>query len=100
MQEFVADVHMATTTAAKPPNDFTLVTPVDDDGTCTLQERHTGTAFHVVDYADPIVREKLAARSVGAAVRVDLAPADPDGLDWIATRLRPGSPASPVGPWR
>jgi len=88
---------MATTTTAQTLTDYTVVEPVDEAGTCTIHERPSGTAYHVVDYADSIVREKLSTKSVGEHVRLDLAPADPDGLDWIATRVRPGV-STTVGP--
>ena len=81
---------MATTTTTQAVTEYTVVEPIDDDGSCTVHERPSGTTYHVVDYADSIVREKLATKGVGEHVRLDLAPADPDGLDWIATRVRPG----------
>lgn len=90
---------MATTTVHRPPTTDTVVEPVDEDGARILHERASGTAYHVVDYADAVLREKLAARDVGETVRLDLVPADPDGLDWIATRPCPGAPATPGGAW-
>lgn len=90
---------MATTTAHESPTTYTVAEPVDEDGACTLHERARGTSYHVVDYADEILREKLATRGVGEAVRVDLAPADPDGLDWIVRRVQPGAPTTPAKPW-
>lgn len=99
MREIVPQANMATTTAREPPTTCTVVEPVDADGTCTLHQRTRGTSYHVVDYADELLRKKLASSDVGDAVRVDLAPADPDGLDWIVTRVHPGAATTPVSPW-
>lgn len=99
MCEIVPRHDMATTTARETDLAFTVAEPVDDDGSCTLHEPATGTSYHVVDYADSILREKLATRTVGERVRVNLAPADPDALDWIVTRIRPGAPTTPGGQW-
>lgn len=90
---------MATITAHDRPPAYTVVEPLDEDGTCTLHERVGDADFHVVDYADEVLRERVAARGVGEAIRVDLAPADPDGLDWIVTRVHPGGAATPGGAW-
>ncbi|MCU4800507.1 hypothetical protein OB920_09010 [Halobacteria archaeon HArc-gm2] len=86
---------MATTKQISSRRTFRVADPVDDDGDLTVIETVTDTAFHVVDYADPLLRDKLAARDVGSTVRLDLAPVDPAGLDWMVTRVLPGSPAVP-----
>lgn len=87
---------MATTKQISSRQTFTVADPVDDDGALTVIETVTDTAFHVVDYADPLLRDRLAARDAGSTVRLDLAPVDPAGLDWMVTRVLPGSPALPV----
>ncbi|ACV47359.1 MULTISPECIES: hypothetical protein [Halomicrobium] len=84
----------------KPPNSegtFVIESAVRDDGSVTVREAGTTTTHHVVDYADSLVREKLAARPVGTTVRLALAPADPTGQEWIATRIKPGAPLG-LGP--
>jgi len=83
---------MSTTKSASTDETYVIEDPVEGDGSLTVRKTSTDTVYHVVDYADSIVREKLAARPVGSAVRLELAPADPDGLDWVVTRLKPGAP--------
>lgn len=84
---------MATTKQISSQQTFRIAEPVDEDGDLTVIETVTDTTFHVVDYADPLRQEKLAARDAGSVVRLDLAPADPSGLDWLVTRVLPGTPA-------
>ena len=88
---------MSTTKSPSNGRTYVIEEPVADDGSLTVRETGSDEAFHVVDYADSIVREKLAARPVGSTVRLELAPADPDGLDWIVTRIKPGAPLG-LGP--
>lgn len=83
---------MSTTKSASSGETYVIEEPVEDDGALTVREMTTATAYHVVDYTDVMIREKLAARPVGSAVRLELAPADPEGLDWVVTRLKPGAP--------
>lgn len=92
MYDIVPHHTMATARPHEPAATYTIAEPIEDDGSCTLHEPTTGTSYRVVDYADRIVREKLNERPAGTAVRLDLSPADPDGLDWIVTRIVPGSP--------
>lgn len=73
---------------------YTVTEPLDADGTCRVHDRRADTTYRIVDVADGVTAAKLARRSIGDTVRLDLAPADPDGLDWIATRLRPGAPTT------
>jgi len=86
---------MSTTKTLSSERSFVIADPVAADGTLTVRETTTQTVYHVVDYADSMVREKLAARPVGTTVRLELAPADPEGLDWVVTRVKPGAPLAP-----
>jgi len=83
---------MSTTKSVSSDETYVIEEPVEDDGALTVRETTTETAYHVVDYTDEMIREKLAARPVGSTVRLELAPADPEGLDWVVTRLKPGAP--------
>jgi hypothetical protein len=83
---------MSTTKSVSTDETYVIEEPIEGDGSLTVRETTTDTVYHVVDYADSIVQEKLAARPVGSTVRLELAPADPDGLDWVVTRIKPGAP--------
>ncbi|PSP94664.1 hypothetical protein BRC91_05390 [Halobacteriales archaeon QS_4_62_28] len=80
---------------AKAPNRgsaYVIEEPVATDGSLTVRDPATDTVYHVVDFADPLLEEKLANRPAGRSVRLELTPADPEGLDWVVTRLLPGAP--------
>jgi len=83
---------MSTTKANQTETTYVIDEPVANDGALTVRETATDTVYHVVDYADEMVKEKLATRPAGSTVRLELAPADPEGLDWVVTRLKPGAP--------
>ncbi|MBO4248032.1 hypothetical protein IL252_09415 [Halomicrobium sp. IBSBa] len=88
---------MSTVKSGDSGKTFVIENAVGDDGSVTVRETGTTTTHHVVDYADALVREKLAARPVGTTVRLALAPADSAGEEWIATRIKPGAPLG-LGP--
>jgi len=86
---------MAIAADAESGRAFIVANPVDDDGSLTLVECGTDETYHVVDYADERLRDRVAERCAGSTLRLDLAPADPYGLDWKVTRVRPGAPVVP-----
>ena len=88
---------MATAKQISSQRTFAVAESVEDDGSLTVVETVTDAEYHVVDYADPMLREKLADRDPGSVVRLDLAPVDPDGLDWMVTRVLPGGMAPAEG---
>jgi hypothetical protein len=57
-----------------------------------LRRPASDRTYEVVDYADPLLRERLSSRPAGAAVRLDLAPAEGTDDEWIVTRALPGAP--------
>lgn len=95
MCDIVPRYDMATTNRHGTVRTYAIAEPLDDDGGCTVLDPVSDTSYHVVDCADSILEEKLARRTVGEAVRMSLSPADPDGLDWVVTRIAPGSPVTP-----
>jgi len=94
MWQIVTGVAMVVGPTADRAPTYTVAEPLDADGRCSVHDPTAGETYHVVDCADRRVREKLARRSVGDSVRLELSPADPDGLDWIVTRIRPGGPVT------
>jgi hypothetical protein len=83
---------MSTTKSQKSGSAYVIEEPVETDGSLTVRDPTTDTVYHVVDYADPLLEEKLSNRPAGSGVRLELSLADPEGLDWVVTRLLPGGP--------
>ncbi|MDS0221786.1 hypothetical protein NDI54_10555 [Haloarcula sp. S1AR25-5A] len=73
-------------------NSYIVEEDTPSDVELTLRDVNTGRCYDIVDYADPILAEKLQARGPGSTVRVELAPVDTDGDRWAVTRHLPGAP--------
>ncbi|WP_424002407.1 hypothetical protein ACOZ4I_01740 [Haloarcula salina] len=79
--------------AARPnnANSYVIEANSDEDVEFSLRAMNSGNRYDVVDYADPILAEKLQAREPGNSVRVDLAPVDEAANRWAVTRHLPGA---------
>jgi len=79
--------------AVKPnnANSYAIEANEGEDVEFSLREMNSGRRYDVVDYADPILAEKLQARGPGSTVRVELAPVDEAANRWAVTRHLPGA---------
>ncbi|MFC7018146.1 MULTISPECIES: hypothetical protein [Haloarcula] len=82
---------MSSTKASETTETYIVDAASDPDVKLTLIDDRTGKRYHVVDFADDVVREKLQVRGPGKTVRVDMVPLDPERTEWQVTRLLPGS---------
>ena len=77
---------------------FTVVQPMNHHGAATVQRTDDGATYHVVDYRNTDVRDRLADVARGASVRLDLRRAGARANVWEATRVLPGTdPAAATG---
>ncbi|MBV0900288.1 hypothetical protein [Haloarcula salina] len=79
---------------AKQPNNansYVIEANGAEDVKFSLRAMSSGNRYDVVDYADPILAEKLQAREPGNSVRVELAPVDEAANRWAVTRHLPGA---------
>lgn len=92
---------MSTTKRKSVDHTYRVSRPMGEDGRMTVRPLGRLREYDVVEYGDAVVEERLASLSRGAAVRLDLSPAEPsggssggdaDGPDgYVATRVRPGA---------
>lgn len=78
----------------RPRNSKSYVIEANSDGDVefSLRSMNSGRRYDVVNYADPILAEKLQDIGPGSSVRVELAPVDEAANRWAITRHLPGAP--------
>jgi hypothetical protein len=73
-------------------NSYIIEEHRQSDVELVLRDANSGRCYDIVDYADPIVAERLQNRGPGSTVRVALAPVSTEGERWAVTRHLPGAP--------
>ncbi len=69
---------------------FTIVSPMNDHGALTVRARETHATYHVVEFADPRLRERLAGLGAGNAIQLSLTRAGARANVWRAEGVYPG----------
>jgi hypothetical protein len=73
---------------------FTVVGEMNDHGALTVRSSETHATYHLVDYADERVRDRLSALSAGTTVRLRLARTGGRSNVWRVERALPGAQAA------